>query len=118
LSHLKYFSVSLEEVKANFARFGLLDENVRFLKGWFKDTLPAAPIQQLAIFRLDGDLYHSTMDALVNLYSKISAGGYIIVDDYHAWESCKRAVTDFLNQRGLRPQIREIDGVGVYWQVR
>ena len=52
-----YLSVSLDQVKQNFVRFGLLDEQVRFLKGWFCDTLPAAPIRQLALLRLDGDLY-------------------------------------------------------------
>src|ERR1041384_3856983 len=42
-------AVSLEEVKKNFERYGLLDEQIVFLKGWFKDTLPGASIDQLAI---------------------------------------------------------------------
>ncbi len=75
-------AVSREEVERNFERFGLLDDQVRFLKGWFKDTLPGAPIEQLAILRLDADLYESTMDALVPLYPKVASGGYVIVDDY------------------------------------
>src|SRR6266446_863938 len=66
--------VSLEQVKANFERYGLLDGQVRFLKGWFCDTLPGAPIERLAVLRLDGDMYQSTMDALVNLYPKLSEG--------------------------------------------
>ena len=74
--------VSLDQVRENFRRYGLLDDQVRFLKGWFKDTLPAAPIPRLAIARLDGDLYASTMDALEALYPKLSQGGYLIVDDY------------------------------------
>jgi O-methyltransferase len=49
--------VSLEEVKVNIARYGLLDDRVRFLKGWFKDTLPNVPITRLALMRLDGDIY-------------------------------------------------------------
>ena len=44
--------VSLEEVKRNFARYGLLDDQVRFLKGWFCDTLPTAPIEQI-----EGDVF-------------------------------------------------------------
>jgi hypothetical protein len=102
--------------KKNFEN-GLLDEQVKFLKGWFKDTLPNAPIQKLALLRLDGDMYESTMDALLALYDKVSVGGYIIVDDYHVVEGCKRAIHDFLSQRNLNPVLEEIDGVGVYWKV-
>ena len=42
LSDDSYLAVSVDEVKANFERFGLLDHQVKFLKGWFKDTLPTA----------------------------------------------------------------------------
>jgi O-methyltransferase len=116
-SHVEKLRVSLEQVKQNFARLGLLDKQVQFLKGWFSDTLPSAPIQQLAILRLDGDLYHSTVDALTNLYHKVSRGGYVIVDDYYSWSGCHRAVDEFLVCRGLRPDIRKIDSDSVYWQV-
>lgn len=96
LSHVEHLAVSLEQVRANFARFKLLDDQVKFLKGWFCDTLPTAPIATLAILRLDGDLYSSTMDALENLYPKVSSGGYVIVDDYGSWPECKRAVDDYI----------------------
>jgi len=110
-------SISLEQVKRNFEKYDLLDDQVRFLKGWFKDTLPSAPIQKLALLRLDGDMYESTMDALLALYDKVSVGGYVIIDDYHVLEGCKNAVHDFLFERSLSPTFVEIDGVGVYWKV-
>ena len=81
-------AISQQEVEALFARYDLLDEQVKFLPGRFRDTLPSAPIQRLALMRLDGDLYESTMDALVNLYSKLSPGGYVIVDDYGDFPPC------------------------------
>lgn len=109
-------AVSLEEVQANFAAYGLLDEQVVFLKGWFKDTLPAAGIGRLAILRLDGDMYGSTMDALEALYNKVSLGGFIVVDDYHTVPACKQAVYDFCTARGVTPAVQEIDGNGVYWR--
>jgi len=109
-------SVSNEQVKSNFAKYGLLDEQLVFLKGWFKDTLPTAPIERLALLRLDGDLYESTIIALCALYDKVSRGGYIIVDDYRVVKACKQAVDDFCAERRLAPDIVEIDGVGVYWQ--
>lgn len=49
-------AVYLDEVRANFAKYGLLDEGVRFLKGWLKGTLPSAPIEQLALLRIDVDM--------------------------------------------------------------
>lgn len=111
------FAVSLERVKENFEKFGLLDGQVRFLKGWFKDTLPSAPIEKLAILRLDGDMYASTMDALNALYGKVSKGGYVIVDDYNSWPHCKQAVDDFRNTHGIRDEIVRIDDFAVFWQV-
>jgi O-methyltransferase len=112
----KALAVSLDEVKANFKEYGLLDDQVRFLKGWFRDTLPAAPIERLAVLRLDGDMYESTMDALVHLYPRLSAGGYVIVDDYGAVPSCKLAIEDFRRAQGIAEPLIEIDWSGVYWQ--
>jgi hypothetical protein len=109
-------SVPFESVRSNFEKYGLLDDQVVFLKGWFKDTLRSAPIDRLALLRLDGDLYESTIVALNALYSKLCNGGFVIVDDYHVVPGCKAAIHDFLDSRKLEPQICEIDGVGVYWQ--
>ena len=109
-------AVSLDDVKANFAAYGLLDDQVRFLVGWFRDTLPAAPIDRLAVMRLDGDLYESTMDALTALYPRLSVGGYVIVDDYGAMASCRKAVEDFRAERGITDEITPIDWTGVYWR--
>jgi O-methyltransferase len=108
-------AISLEEVKANFSRYGLLDEQVEFLPGWFRDTLPAAPINRLAVLRLDGDLYESTMDALSALYHKVSPGGFIIVDDY-GLPTCRAAIEDFRRTRGITDQIYQIDWTGAFWQ--
>ena len=112
----KQLAVSLEEVKGNFERYGLLDDQVHFLRGWFRDTLPSAPITKLAVLRLDGDMYESTMDSLESLYPKLSAGGYLIVDDFGAIPSCRQAVHDYRAAHGITEPIREIDWTGVYWQ--
>lgn len=109
-------AVTLETVRENFARYGLLDDQVVFLKGWFRDTLPKAPIDRLAILRLDGDLYESTMQPLVALYDKVSEGGFIIVDDYNTFANCREAVTDFRQSRGILDRIHDIDGSAVFWQ--
>lgn len=109
--------VSLEDVRKNFERYGLLDSQVRFLKGWFRDTLPGAPIERLAVLRMDGDLYESTMDALAALYPRLSAGGYAIVDDYGIpSEGCRLAVHDYRRAHGINDPIIDIDGWGAYWR--
>jgi O-methyltransferase len=117
LNHVANLKVSMEAVKDNFRRFGLLDDQVQFLKGWFCDTLPNAPIERLAILRLDGDLYESTIDPLRALYHRVSPGGYVIVDDYHLFHSCRKAVTDYLGEHQIEVEIKSIDGDAVYWQV-
>lgn len=116
-SDVSYLSVSVEQVKANFSRFGMTVDNVKFLKGWFSDTLPSAPIEQIALLRLDGDLYESTRDALVPLYPKVSKGGYVIVDDYNSWEGCKKAVDEYRAANGITAPIVAIDPHAVYWRV-
>jgi O-methyltransferase len=109
-------AVSLEQVRENFTRFGLLDDHVRFVKGWFSDSLASAPIEKISVLRLDGDYYSSTMDALTNLYDKVSPGGFIIVDDYYAFKSCEQAITDFCEQRKIKPDLVKIDDIGVYFR--
>lgn len=109
-------AVSADEVRRNFERYGLLDDRVCFLEGWFQDTLPAAPIEQLAVARLDGDMYESTIVALEALYPKLSAGGYLIVDDYGAVSGCRKAVDDFRRDRGISEPLEEIDWTGVFWR--
>ena len=108
-------SASLDEVKDNFGRFGLLDEQVAFLPGWFKDTLPQAPIEQLSVLRLDGDMYGSTMDTLQALYHRVAQGGFIIVDDY-ILPACRQAVDDFRDQQGINEPLHDVDGAAAYWK--
>ncbi|PRC46013.1 macrocin O-methyltransferase, partial [Mycobacterium sp. ITM-2017-0098] len=108
--------VSEADVKANFQRYGLLDDQVRFLPGWFKDTLAGAPIEQISVLRLDGDLYESTIQALDALYPRLSPGGFCIVDDYRAVKACELAVTDYRAKHGITAEIVDIDGTGVLWR--
>lgn len=109
-------TVPLEEVKRNFERYGLLDDRVRFLKGWFRDTLPSAPVERLALLRLDGDMYESTVVALESLYPKLSPGGWVIVDDYGAVPACDRAVEDFRRAQGILEPMERTPVCGVLWR--
>ncbi len=115
-SHVEVLKVGADAVRANFERYGLLDDRVHFLEGWFCDTLPDAPIEAISVLRLDGDLYQSTMDALVSLEPKVSSGGFVLVDDYGGWEPCRAAVDDYRRQHGITAPIETVDWTGVWWR--
>jgi O-methyltransferase len=109
-------AISLEQVKCNFQTFDLLDEQVKFIEGWFHETLFTAPIDKISLLRLDGDMYESTYVSLEALYHKVSIGGFVIIDDYGYIESCRQAVHDFLDKNLLKPIIHKIDWTGIYWK--
>jgi O-methyltransferase len=115
LHKIGLIAVPLEEVKKNFAKYNMLDEQVVFLNGWFKDTLPNAPIEKLAILRLDGDMYESTIQALDSLYPKLSLGGFVIIDDYFL-PACRKAVDDFRARNGIADIVEDIDGIASFWR--
>jgi hypothetical protein len=109
-------AVPLEQVQANFDSYGLLDELVSFLPGWFKDTLPNAPIERLALIRLDGDLYQSTWEGLTHLYPKLSPGGFVIADDFGQILPASGAVLDFREKFGITEPMVRLPRSGAYWQ--
>jgi O-methyltransferase len=117
---LQRFRIDLATVQSNFARYGLLDHQVRFLPGWFRDTLPPAPIDRLAVLRLDGDYYESTRDTLTSLYAKLSPGGFVIIDDWGLEKICgeKEAVIEFRRDQHITEEIVLIDWHSAYWRKR
>jgi O-methyltransferase len=112
-----YLAVGLDDVRHNFKRYGLLDEQVRFIPGWFNESLPNAPVRELAVLRLDGDLYDSTSDALEGLYPKLSPDGYCIIDDYNVGV-CRQAVHDYRRAHDITEPIEDIDGWAAFWRRR
>jgi hypothetical protein len=112
---MKGLRIDLESVKENFRKYGLLDDQVVFLRGWFSDTLPVAPIEKIAVLRLDGDMYSSTMDSLENLHPKVSPGGFVIIDDY-CLEPCRAAVTDYRKRHEIEDEMVRIDEAAVFWR--
>jgi O-methyltransferase len=109
-------AVPRTEVEATFRRYRLLDDRVRFVEGWFSDTLPELAGRTWSLIRVDGDMYGSTMDALRNLYPGLAPGGFVIVDDYGAVEACRRAVEDFRREGAITEPLVRIDWTGVLWR--
>ncbi len=109
-------AVSRAEVEATFRRYGLLDDRVQFVEGWFADTLPQLAGQMWSLIRIDGDMYGSTIDALRSLYPGLAPGGFAVVDDYGAVGSCREAVDDFRREAAITEPLRHLDWTGVLWR--
>lgn len=113
----EYLAVSEERVRAAFERYGLLDDSVHFLRGWFSDSLP--PLRgnhRWSLLRLDGDMYESTIVALESLYPDLAPGGFVVIDDYGAIPQCRQAVEDFRRANAISDPIEQIDWTGVSWR--
>jgi O-methyltransferase len=111
------FSVSLQDVQATFARYGLLDEQVVFLEGWFSETLPSAPIESLALMSVDANFYESTWDAFNHLYPRLVSGGFAIIEDYGLPViGCRRAVDEFRARHGIEAPIQWVNHLTAYWR--
>lgn len=115
LHETAFLAVDRATVESRFAAYNLLDSQVRFIEGWFEDTMPSAPIDNLAILRLDGDMYGSTMIVLENLYQKLSPGGFCIIDDY-CLPKCRQAVHDYFEKVSISPSLVTVDNSCIYWQ--
>jgi O-methyltransferase len=100
-------------------RVGYPEDLVEFHVGWFQHTVPPVSvnrsIQAIALLRLDGDYYASTRTCLDGLFDLVVPGGVVIIDDYGAYEGCRRAVHDFFDERGLRPFLHYTDHICRYW---
>ena len=90
---------------------------LHFHKGWFQETMPkvSPQISLIAILRLDGDWYASTRVCLEFLYGKVVRGGFVIIDDYGAYEGCRKAVDEFRQKNGISDYLHHIDQPGRYW---
>lgn len=115
LSAYDFLCVPVEEVADSFARFGL-DHGVRFVEGYFEDTLGGLSDHRWALVRLDGDTYEATRVTLEALYPGLADGGYVVVDDYGAVDECREAVEEFRRERGITDPIERVDWTCVRWR--
>jgi hypothetical protein len=118
------WSADIDQVRNTFARYDMLDQQVRFLQGPFSTTLHPPPFGDLAVARLDADAYESTRDAIESIYPKLQPGGYIIIDDWHL-PSCRRAIMEYRKEHGINDEILGVvvDGtdktipIEAFWRV-
>ncbi len=109
-SPLFYENCKTDEAIAAEAMTRAKTERRFIVKGWFNETLPAFSTKDgIAILRLDGDWYESTMTCLEHLFHKVNKGGLIIIDDYFMWDGCTKAVHEFLVKNRLSNRIRQFN---------
>lgn len=116
MSEMTRLAVSRRDVEENFDRYAVGGERVVFVEGWFSETLPTLHDRRWSVIRLDGDLYESTMDALTNLYPRLSIGGFVIVDDYWEMNSCRAAVENYRRRMGIDEPLERVDQACVMWR--
>lgn len=117
---LRRLRAGLDEVLVGLRRLDLLDENVRFLTGWFRESLAHVPIDALALLHVDCDLHDSTTEVLTGLYPLVTAGGFVVVDDYgeNSWTHCAEAVDRFRTEHEIHEPLVAVDTECVYWRKR
>ena len=107
------WAASLDDVKGNIRRFGMLDDRIEFVVGFFADTLGSLANERFAVARLDSDSYDSVETSLEHLYPRLSKGGVLIIDDWHL-VGCRQAVEDYRARHGIFDAVEVVDGNG-YW---
>jgi hypothetical protein len=74
------FAGTLREVQDNVTAFGA-SEVCQYHKGFFKDTLPTLPTQEITCVFMDVDLISSARDCLLWLWPRLSPGGRIYLHE-------------------------------------
>jgi hypothetical protein len=92
-------------------------EYVHYYRGWFQDTIPANKdsISEIAILRLDGDLYASIKTCIYGLYDKVVKGGIVIVDDYGSYDGCRKAIDEFIAEKKIKVLLNYSNPYCRYW---
>lgn len=100
---------SKQQVIDNFKKWNL--DNYFLVEGWFQDTVKDYN-DDIAVLRLDGDLYDSTMVCLEHLYPKLSKHGILIIDDWNL-DGCRKAFYDYFKTHEM-PRLL-LDNKITYW---
>lgn len=92
-----------EWVDQCLAKWGFNPENDFILvEGWIQNTLPLFKPKQIALLRLDMDIYHPTIFALEELWPRLQKGGILLIDDWNL-RGVVRAVQEYFLSIGYEP---------------
>jgi O-methyltransferase len=105
-------AASLEDVKENLSSTGYPESRLEYVKGRVEDTLPNAPVDKIALLRLDTDWYESTRAELIHLYPRLVQHGVVLFDDYGHWEGSREAVDEYLAEKKIHLLLQRTDHAG------
>lgn len=95
-------SISYKEISELLKKQNL-QKNVEIIKGDILQTLDtyieANPHLKISLLHIDVDLYEPSKVILEKLYSKVTKGGIIVLDDYGAFAGTNKAVDDFFENK-------------------
>ena len=104
-----WYASELKEVQGNMQRTGYPEDCISYVVGRVQETVPKLAPEQIALLRLDTDYYESTRHELEHLWSRLSPGGTLLIDDYGHFDGCRKAVDEFLIAEGITEPLTKID---------
>lgn len=110
-----FYNCKAESDRAEKAMAKSEGKNAITVQGWLNETVPGYQFDEpVAVLRLDGDWYESTMVCLEHLYPLVVKGGLIVIDDYYMWDGCARALHEYLGKTGSADRIHDAYSTGCY----
>jgi hypothetical protein len=95
-------SISYDEINELLIKQNL-QKNVDIVKGDILKTLDKYiddnPHLKISLLHIDVDLYEPSKVILEKLYSKVTKGGIVVLDDYGAFAGTNKAVDDFFKDK-------------------
>lgn len=83
-------------VQDNFTSFGIdcERESVSLIKGLLQQTMDIR--EPVALAHIDVDWYEPVKTCMERIFPRLAVGGHLILDDYHDWGGCRKAVDEYL----------------------
>ena len=110
-THNSWCFAPLDEVRNNFRKRNLSEENIVFIEGPVEETLLERGVipESISFLRLDTDWYESTKVELEVLYPLVTKGGVVVIDDYGFWSGAKKATDEYFSHGFTRPFFHATD---------
>ncbi|QDT08359.1 TylF/MycF/NovP-related O-methyltransferase [Planctomycetes bacterium K23_9] len=103
---------SLQDVQSHMVQTQYPDDRIHYHVGKVEDTIPEAAPNKIALLRLDTDWYESTAHEMEHLFSRLSDGGVLIIDDYGHWQGARRAVDEYFAKHNIGMMLHRLDYTG------